>query len=104
MKKVVFEGDSKEMLRSFPTRARRTLGYALDAAQRGEIVATASPVRPVGPGCWELRATADGGWYRLIYVVAGETLHVLVAFQKKSNKIDGSTMDLARKRLKAVTT
>lgn len=103
MKKVSFEGDTLDALRSFPENARRTLGYLLDAAQRGLPVHGATAVKPIGPGCWELRSNSDGRWYRVLYVVRGDTIHVIAAFQKKSNKISAATMDVARRRYRSVT-
>lgn len=100
-KELEFIGSSDEELRDFPHDARRAAGYDLYLVQLGETPATAKPMREVGRGCWEIRVAEDDGWFRVFYVASlGETVYVLHAFRKKSNKTPKTALETGRKRYK----
>jgi phage-related protein len=53
----------------------------------------------VGPGACEIRVRDEAGAFRVIYVARFEDIvHVLHAFQKKSQKISQTDVKLARRR------
>ena len=78
IKRVVWEGDSLDVIRSFPDGVRRDLGRGLYAVQAGELPLDAKPFKTGMSGTWELRTRDTSGQYRAIYValVKGE-VHVL---------------------------
>ena len=55
---VVFEGKSREVIRSFPKDIRSDLGADLDRVQNGEKPLDSAPMAPVLPGVFELRDEA----------------------------------------------
>ena len=77
-------GDSYEVLKSFPKRARRELGHALEQVQRGDEPSSWKPRSDIGPGVIQLMAQA-GGSYLIFYVAKlDDVVWVLHAFQKKT--------------------
>lgn len=105
-KEIVFLGDSREKLRSFPEEARISMGYALRAAQEGGKALCAKPLKGLGGGATviEICDDCDGNTYRVMYTVKiGTKLYVLHAFQKKSKKgieTPKSELDIIKERLK----
>lgn len=79
-------GSSLRDLRSFPKAVRRTVGYALYAAQCGETDPAAKPLRGFGgASVMEIVAPFDGNTWRAVYTVRlSDAIYVLHAFQKKS--------------------
>ena len=62
------------------------------------------PMPTIGPGVREIRVREGGGAFRVIYVaLVADAVHVLHAFQKKSQKTPKPDLDLAARRLRAVT-
>lgn len=104
MKKVVWLGDSRSIVKSFPAGVQDDIGYGLYAAQLGEMSAKAKPLHGVGAGVMEIRADDASGTYRAVYTVSvGDSIYVLHAFQKKSKAgiaTPKPEMDLLRQRLK----
>lgn len=104
MKQVVWEGNSLEVLRSFPETVRRDLGTGLMFLQMGEIPIDSKPFKTGMPGTWELRARDSSGHYRAIYVcIIREQVHVLHCFKKttqKTSRIDTETAQLRYRDLK----
>ena len=104
MKDLVFLGDSRDRLRDFPEQARRTAGFQLRRVQQGLEPDDWKPMATVGPGVRELRVREGGGAFRVIYVaVVADAVHVLHAFQKKSQKTPRPDLDLAARRLRTLT-
>ncbi|NKY54216.1 type II toxin-antitoxin system RelE/ParE family toxin [Nocardia vermiculata] len=98
-KPLEFVGRSLEELRDFPPDARGAAGYQLDQVQAGATPVTAKPMPEVGKGCWEIRVAEDDGWFRVFYVASlGDVIFVLHAFQKKSNKTPGHTIETGKRR------
>ncbi|MEW8200855.1 MAG: type II toxin-antitoxin system RelE/ParE family toxin [Candidatus Thiodiazotropha endolucinida] len=55
----------------------------------------------IGKGVKEIRVKGTTGAYRVIYIAKLEdAIHVLHAFQKKTQKTRKADIDLAKKRLK----
>lgn len=99
---IAWEGDSKEVLSSFPDDVKATLGFSLRQIQNGRRPACDARAMPsVGDGVWELKESDQRSWYRVIHLsVINNVVHVLHCFEKDSRKTD--RRDIARTRLKEV--
>jgi phage-related protein len=86
LKPVVWIGSSKVDFMEFPDEVKRSVGYALYKAQRGDKHVDAKPLAGFGgAGILEVISDHQGNTFRTIYTVrfAGR-IYVLHAFQKKS--------------------
>jgi len=100
---VAWEGDSREVLQSFPESVRQNLGFQLWLLQQGERPTDYRPLTSIGPGVFELRDQDERGWYRVVYLSRIEdVIHVLHCFEKKSRQMPRREFETARRRLKAV--
>jgi phage-related protein len=103
MKKVVWEGDSKEVIQTFPKGVKEDLGAALWTLQIGEIPPCSRPMTSISSGVFELKAKDASGQYRSIYTTKiGNNIFVLHCFVKKSQKTTMHDLGIATQRLKAV--
>jgi phage-related protein len=103
MKRISFVDRALNDLKHFPEDARREAGYQLDKVQRGFDPTDWKPMKTVGAGVSEIRIKDDQGIYRVIYITKyANTVFVLHAFKKKSQKTAKKDLDIARQRLKAV--
>ncbi|HEX3941356.1 MAG TPA: type II toxin-antitoxin system RelE/ParE family toxin [Acidobacteriaceae bacterium] len=69
----------------FPAEVRRSIGFALSAAQYGGKHSSAKPWKGEGQGVLEVVKDHDGDTYRAIYTIRfANAVYVLHAFQKKS--------------------
>lgn len=102
MKNLKFIGSSLEDLKDFPAEARRVVGFALDAIQRGLSPSDWKPMASVGSGAYEVRIHVLGEW-RVIYVAkfAG-SVYVLHSFQKKTQKTRQADIEIARRRYQQI--
>lgn len=96
---------AKDDLSAMPTEVRRSVGYALFAAQQGEKHDDAKVLKGFGDaGVLEVIARHDGDTFRAVYSVRfGDVVYVLHAFQKKSKRriaTPKKELDLIRRRLK----
>jgi phage-related protein len=102
-KPLYWIGSSYRDLLRFPEPVRRTIGFALSAAQYGGKHAAAKPWRGEGPGVLEVVKDFDGDTYRTVYTVRFKrAVYVLHAFQKKSThgiSTRKSDAELIRSRL-----
>jgi phage-related protein len=102
MKLLKFVGSSLDDLRDFPEEARRAAGFELRAIQDGFESRDWKPIGSVGPGAKEIRIHVLGEW-RVIYVTKiRDTIYVLHAFQKKTQKTSQRDIELAQKRYKQI--
>jgi len=102
MKKVIFEGDSLEVISNFSKIAKRRTGYEIDRVQRGLEPENWKPFSIIGKGVREIRVQV-GQQYRIIYLAKfDEKVHVLHAFEKKSQKTSQSQVNTAKNRYKLV--
>lgn len=99
---VVFQGDSKRVLQSFPDGAKNDLGYALYRLQLGQTPPDRKPVQTVGVGVYELREQDARAWYRILYVRREKVIQVLHCFEKRSNSIEQKDIETAKTRLRRV--
>ena len=103
MKALCFEGSSLNDLKAFPTDAKREAGFQLDRVQHGLDPVDWKPMKSIGAGVREIRIRCSDGTYRVIYTLnIGNAVHVLHAFQKKTQKTPQKDIELAKKRLKEI--
>ena len=104
MKPIAFQGTSLDDLRAFPETARREAGHQLDQVQRGLEPDDWKPMPSIGPGVREVRVRDEAGAFRVVYTATRpEAVHVLHAFQKKTQATAKRDLDLARARLRELT-
>jgi len=99
---VIFQGDSKRVLQSFPDGVRNDLGYALYRLQLGQTPPDRKPVQAVGAGVYELREGDARAWYRVLYIRRQKVIQVLHCFEKRTNAIEQKDIETAKTRLKRV--
>jgi len=100
---IAWEGDSKEVISSFPVAAKENLGFQLRLLQKGEQPTDYRPMTTVGPGVFELRDQDERAWYRVIYLSRiRDVIHILHCFEKKSRETPLREIEKARQRLKTV--
>ena len=104
MKKLTWLADSRSRVKSFPAGVQDDIGYALYAAQLGEMSTKTKPLHGLGGGVMEIAANDEGGTYRAVYTVSiGDAIYVIHAFQKKSKagiETPKSEIELVHQRLK----
>ncbi len=101
LKPVTFQGDSLDRLRDFPTDVRQQAGQELYRVQTGRDPIDWKPMQTIGAGVREIRLRDASGAFRVIYVATfADAVHVLHAFQKKSQKTARRDLDLAAARLR----
>jgi phage-related protein len=103
-KVIVWMGNSREVLRTFPKTVREVLGFALYQAQMGSKHVFAKPLRDFGSGVFEIVSDHRDGTFRAVYTVHfAERVYVLHIFQKKSKSgiaTPKRDLELIAKRLK----
>jgi phage-related protein len=87
LRPVVWLGDSKRNLRTFPDGAQKLLGDELQLIQFGGMPKDARPFKSIGSGVLELALRYASDAYRVVLALQiGRRIYVLHAFQKKSKK------------------
>ena len=100
---VKFEGNAQQVLAELPQPVRYDIGRQLFRLQEGMDPDDWKPLKAVGPGCREIRVWDESGTYRVIYVsLLAHTVHVLHAFQKKSQKTPMREVAIAAERYRAL--
>jgi len=100
---IAWEGDSKEVISSFPDAAKYNLGFDLRLLQQGQQPTDYRSMSSIGPGVFELRDQDERAWYRVIYLSrVRDVIHVLHCFEKRSRETPMKEINTARQRLKAV--
>jgi phage-related protein len=103
MTPIVWVGDSKDEVKSFPDDARRNAGFQLSNVQHGKEPNDWKPMSSIGPGVREIRIRELSGAFRVVYVLRfRQAIYVLHAFQKKTQKTRPSDIELARERLRSI--
>lgn len=101
MKPVTFLGDSLSALREFPDEVRSEAGFQLMRVQEGLDPNDWKPMRSVGAGVREIRVRAESGAFRVIYLATqADSVLVLHAFRKATQRTPQRDLELAAKRLK----
>lgn len=100
-KPITFHGDSLDRLREFPQETRQQAGHELYEVQKGAEPTNWKPMSTVGVDVREIRVGDASRAYRVIYIASlPDAIHVLHAFQKKTQKTAQRDLDLASARLK----
>jgi phage-related protein len=100
-KRLTFHGDSLDRIRGFPEDARREAGHELWQVQQGRDPTDWKVMPTIGVGVREIRIADASGAYRVIYIATlADAVHVLHAFQKKSQKTAQRDLDIASARLR----
>jgi phage-related protein len=87
LRPLVWLGNSKRNIQSFPKGAQKIVGDELQLIQFGGMPKDAKPFKGVGSGVIEIALRYEGDAYRTVVAVQlGEKIYVLHAFQKKSKK------------------
>jgi len=103
MKLLRFIGSALDDLGAFPDQARRAAGFELWQVQNGLMPSDFKPMLNVGAGAYEIRIRMEGEW-RVIYVARfADSIYVLHAFRKKTQKTARTDIDLARRRYRQIT-
>ncbi len=94
----------RDWLRSLPVDDRRKLGVDLATLQVGWPIGM--PLcRALGGGLWEVRSSLPSHRIaRLLFCVNADRIGILHGFIKKSQKTPKDELELARKRMKEMTT
>ena len=102
MRTITFLGSSLEDLKSFNVGAMSMAGYQLYKVQSGEEPTNWKPMPSIGAGVKEIRIKS-GNAYRVIYLAKHEdTVYVLHAFNKKTQKTPKQDIELAKARLQEI--
>ena len=104
LKPVRWVGSSLRDLQRFPSAVRNDVGYALYAAQKGELDPAAKPLKGFGgAGVVEIVSSRQGNAWRAVYTVRfQDAIYVLHVFQKKSTKgiaTPAREIELVKRRL-----
>ncbi len=105
LKRVLWEGSSKNDLMEFSEEAQDDLGYELHLWQIGESGKDSKkcPGIPGTSKLWELFTQDKDHWYRCIVTTKVEdTIYVLHCFTKKSNQINKVDIQTISTRYKAL--
>lgn len=97
---LVFLATSLDDLKEFPELALKDAGYQLGLVQVGKEPTDWKPFTSVASGVREIRIKKEGA-FRVMYITKlNETVYVLHAFEKKTQKTRQSDIDLAKTRYK----
>jgi len=100
---VVWEGDSREVLQSFPEHVRHNFGFELWQLQQGERPSDYRPLPSISTGVFELRDQDERAWYRVVYLSRiNDVIYVLHCFEKKSREMPRKDFEKAKQRLKGL--
>ena len=87
IKPLVWVGDTRDQVQSFPREVRQDIGSALFDVQKGTKPPQAKPFKGVASGVLEIVTRFDTNTYRTVYAVKiAKRVYVLHAFQKKAPK------------------
>jgi phage-related protein len=100
--RVRWQGDSLDVLKTFPDSVKENIGGDLSRLECGEEPLDFKPMGNVLTGVSELRDRHGRAWYRLMYCSKGGLIFVLHCFQKKTNQTEQKDIETARERLKVV--
>ena len=85
LRPVVWIGDARKNIRSFPPGAQKEMGDELQVIQFGGMPKNAKPFKGIGSGILEIALAFEKNAYRTVLAVQlGESIYILHAFQKKA--------------------
>ena len=104
LKEVIWLGDSKLSVATFPVSIKEDLGFQIYLLQQGRMPRKSRPMKSIGSSVYELKEQDHRGWYRVIYTVQIKgKIYVLHCFKKQSAKTASADIELAKSRLKRVS-
>lgn len=87
VKDLYWLADSRTVLSGFPKAVKIEIGVALRLIQNGEMPKISKPLKHIGSGIHEIRASHTGNTFRTVYIAKlKNAVYVLDSFQKKSKK------------------
>lgn len=101
---ISWEGDSLDVLKSWPRQMQIDFGNSLREMQLGRPPRLPRrPMQSIGPGVFELKDSDDATWYRVLYLSrTADTIYVLECFEKDTAKTERKDLNTARSRLAVV--
>ncbi|MFZ1102958.1 MAG: type II toxin-antitoxin system RelE/ParE family toxin [Hyphomicrobiaceae bacterium] len=103
VKPVTLHGDALERLRDFHDEARKEAGHELYQIQKGQDPSDWKAMPTIGAGVREIGIRDATGAYRVIYVTSfADAIHVLHAFEKKTQRTARRDLELATARLRQI--
>jgi phage-related protein len=101
---IEWEGDSWDILKSWPKSIRLDFGISLREMQQGRSPKlNARPMQSIGEGVFELKDSDESAWYRMIYLARkNDVIFVLDCFEKDSRKTEKHDIKRATARFKQV--
>ena len=99
---ILWLGDSIEIVRSWPAKARRRAGEELFRLQLGGDPIHWRVMKTIGRGVREIKIS-EGGQFRVFYVARRkEGIVVLHAFEKKTQRTAKADIEQGKQRLKSI--
>lgn len=101
---VSWEGDSRDVLRTWPKAIREDFGISLADMQQGNpATLNVRPMPSIGAGVFELKDQDERHWYRMIYLArVKDTIYVLHCFTKNTGKTEKRDIATPERRWKQV--
>jgi phage-related protein len=101
---IEWEGDSWDILKSWPKSIRLDFGISLREMQQGRSPKlNARTMQSIGEGVFELKDSDESAWYRMIYLARkNDVIFVLDCFEKDSRKTEKHDIRRAKVRFKQV--
>ncbi len=99
---IIWLGDSRDIIRSWPVKAKQSAGEELFRLQIGSEPLHWRVMKSVGRGVREIKIS-EGGQYRVFYVTRRkEGFVVLHAFEKKTQRTAKTDIEQCKQRLKMI--
>lgn len=100
---VQFLGNTKKCILSFPIEVQALIKEDFIRIAQGLMPVDFVPMsHTVGNGVIEIRIQYQNNIYRIAYISLKQTVYVLHAFQKKSQRTPKPVLDLIKRRLKTL--
>lgn len=101
---ISWEGDSWNILKSWPKSIRLDFGISLREMQQGRPPRLdVRPMQSIGDGVFELKDSDERAWYRMIYLARkNDVIFVLDCFEKDSRKTEKHDIKRAKARFRQV--
>lgn len=96
-----FEGNSLDVLKSWPKAVRSDFGLSLREMQEGRTARLDTRrMESIGKGVFELKDSDDCTWYRMIYLTRiHNVIYILDCFTKDTAKTEKKDLNRAAQRL-----
>ncbi len=101
---ISWEGDSWDVLKSWPKAIQWDFGDSLREMQHGRPARlNVRPMQSIDKGVFELKDADEKTWYRMLYLArVKDTIYVLDCFEKDTAKTERKDLNRASARLAAV--